>query len=45
MNIAENILKHSLQNVYFLAGTALAGKTTMTALLSKKHNLIPYYRL
>ena len=43
MNIAENILKHSLQNVYFLAGTALAGKTTMTALLSKKHNLIPYY--
>lgn len=37
MNIAENILKHNLQNVYFLNGTALAGKTTMAEALSKKY--------
>ena len=42
MNIAANILKHSLKNVYFLAGTALAGKTTMTTMLAKKHGLTPY---
>jgi len=40
MNIAENILKHSLQNVYFLAGTALAGKTTMAKALEEKHGFI-----
>jgi len=39
MNIANNILKHSLQNVYFLNGTALAGKTTMARALSEKHGL------
>jgi adenylate kinase family enzyme len=37
MNISENILKHSLQNVYFLNGTALAGKTTMATALSQKY--------
>jgi len=42
MNIAENILKHSLRNVYFLAGTALAGKTTMSKLLAEKHGLIQF---
>jgi len=40
MNIAKNILKHSLQNVYFLAGTPLAGKTTMARALADKHDLI-----
>ena len=40
MNIAENILKHSLQNVYFLTGTPLAGKTTMARALAKKYNLV-----
>ena len=43
MHIAENIIKHSLRNVYFIAGTALAGKTTMTKTLSEKHGFIPYY--
>jgi len=42
MNIAENILKHSLKNVYFLVGTACGGKTTMTKALSKKHGFIGY---
>jgi hypothetical protein len=40
MNIANNILKHSLQNVYFLRGAALAGKTTMSKALVKKHGFI-----
>lgn len=40
MNIAENILKHNLQNVYFLVGTPLAGKTTMAEILAEKHDLI-----
>ena len=42
MNIANNILKHSLKNVYFLNGTALAGKTTMANELSKKYGLIHF---
>jgi len=40
MNIAKNILKHNLKNVYFLAGTPLAGKTTMARVLAEKHDLI-----
>jgi adenylate kinase family enzyme len=37
MKIANNILKHSLKNVYFLTGTPLAGKTTMAAAISEKY--------
>jgi hypothetical protein len=37
VNIAENILKHNLKNVYFLVGTACGGKTTMANELSKKY--------
>jgi len=40
MKIANNILKHSLQNVYFLAGTPLAGKTTMSKALVEKHGFV-----
>lgn len=42
MNISENILKHSLRNVYFLTGTAMAGKTTMAKALSDKYGLIHF---
>lgn len=42
MNIAENILKHSLQNVYFLVGTACGGKTTMARELSRKYGFIHF---
>jgi hypothetical protein len=42
MNIAENILKNSLQNVYFLAGTACGGKTTMAKELSRKYGYIHF---
>ncbi len=39
MRIAENILKHNLQNVYFLVGTACGGKTTAAKALSEKYDL------
>ena len=42
MNIAENILKHSLQNVYFLVGTACGGKTTMAKEISNKYGFIHF---
>ena len=37
MRIANNILKNSLTNVYFLTGTACGGKTTMARALCAKH--------
>lgn len=36
MNISENILKHSLGNVYFLTGSPCGGKTTMCRALNEK---------
>ena len=42
MNISENILKHNLQNVYFLVGTPCGGKTTMANALSEKYGLHHY---
>ena len=39
MNIAENILRHNLQNVLFLVGSACGGKTTMARAIAKKHGL------
>ena len=37
MNIEENILKKLFENVYFITGTAYAGKSTMVRLLAEKH--------
>ena len=34
MNISNNILKHYLKNVYFITGTAYAGKSTTVKMLS-----------
>ena len=42
MNISENILKHNLQNVYFLVGTACGGKTTMAKELLKKYGFVHF---
>lgn len=42
MNISENILKHSLQNVYFLTGTACGGKTTASRKLAEKYGFIHF---
>jgi ABC-type oligopeptide transport system ATPase subunit len=43
MNIAENILKHGLRNVYFLVGTSCGGKTTMAKEISKKYGFIHFH--
>ena len=36
-------MKHSLQNVYFLTGTPLAGKTTMAKELARKYGFVPFH--
>jgi len=38
MEIQNNIIKYIFQNVYFITGTAYAGKSTMIKLLSEKHD-------
>lgn len=40
MKIENNILKHYLRNVYFITGTAYAGKSTMVKMLAEKHDMI-----
>lgn len=40
MFIENNILKHYLQNVYFITGTAYAGKSTMVKMLAEKYCLV-----
>lgn len=42
MNIQNNILKYHLKNVYFICGTACAGKTTMSKMLAEKHGFYLY---
>lgn len=37
MIIANNILKKLFENVYFITGTAYAGKSTMVRMLAQKH--------
>ena len=38
IGIASNILKALFKNVYFINGTAYAGKSTMVKLLSEKYD-------
>ncbi len=40
MEIANNILKHYLQNVYFITGTAYAGKSTTVKMLAERYDLV-----
>ena len=40
MNIANNILKHYLKNVYFITGTAYAGKSTMVKMLAERYGMV-----
>ncbi|MEG2634079.1 MAG: hypothetical protein RSA97_05750, partial [Oscillospiraceae bacterium] len=40
MKIENNIIKYYMRNVYFITGTAYAGKSTMVKLLSEKHDMI-----
>lgn len=38
IEIENNIIRHLLKNVYFINGTAYAGKSTMVKVLAQKHN-------
>ena len=38
ISISDNILKNLFKNVYFINGTAYAGKSTMVKMLAQKHN-------
>ena len=40
MNIKNNVLKHYLKNVYFITGTAYAGKSTAAKMLSDRYGMI-----
>ena len=40
MKIENNIIKHYLKNVYFITGTAYAGKSTTVKMLADRHNMI-----
>lgn len=40
MKIENNILKYYLKNVYFITGTAYAGKSTMVKMLADRYNMI-----
>ena len=38
MEIANNILKYYLRDVYFITGTAYAGKSTMVKMLAERYD-------
>ena len=40
MKIENNILKHYLKNVYFITGTAYAGKSTTVKMLAERYNMV-----
>ena len=40
MKIDNNIIKYYLQNVYFITGTAYAGKSTAVKMLAEKYDMI-----
>ena len=40
MKIENNILKHYLKNVYFITGTAYAGKSTTVNMLAERYGMI-----
>lgn len=40
MKIENNILKHYLKNVYFITGTAYAGKSTTVKMLAEQYDMI-----
>lgn len=40
MKIENNILKHHLKNVYFITGTAYAGKSTTVKMLADRYDMI-----
>jgi len=40
MKMANNVLKHYLKNVYFITGTAYAGKSTAVKMLAEQYGMV-----
>jgi len=40
MKIKNNVLKHYLKNVYFITGTAYAGKSTTVKMLAERYDMV-----
>ena len=40
MKIENNVLKHYLKNVYFITGTAYAGKSTSVKMLAERYDMV-----
>ncbi len=40
ISISDNVIKHYLQNVYFINGHSYAGKSTMVRMLSERYDMI-----
>ena len=40
MQIHNNVLRHCLKNVYFITGTAYAGKSTAARMLAEQYGMI-----
>ena len=40
MKIANSVLKHYLKNVYFITGTAYAGKSTVVKMLAERYDMV-----
>ena len=40
MKIENNVLKHYLKNVYFITGTAYAGKSTTVKMLAERYGMV-----
>lgn len=40
MKIENNIIKHYLKNVYFITGTAYAGKSTMVKMIAERYDMV-----
>lgn len=40
MKIENNVLKHYLKKVYFITGTAYAGKSTMVKMLAERYDMV-----
>ena len=40
IGISDNIIRHYLENVYFINGHSYAGKSTMVKLLAERYGMI-----
>lgn len=43
MRVADNVIREGLKNVYFIAGTAYSGKTTIANYIADKYNMLVYH--